>query len=123
MMKEYTFTPELAVQICEQIVSADEFEETAAWQYLIDTGLAWRLQGWYGRTAKRLIDDGYCTYHGQSTGRSSDGTSSRITKSLGQRQYGMHYKDSVTTVSQQTDARWDEIGTAMRWKEELLLLD
>ena len=61
-MKEYTFTPELAVQICEQIVSADEFEYTAAWQYLIDTGLAWSLQGWFGRTAKRLIDDGCCTY-------------------------------------------------------------
>ena len=61
-MKEYTFTPELAVQICEQIVSADEVEYTAAWQYLIDTGLAWRLQGWFGRTAKRLIDDGCCTY-------------------------------------------------------------
>ena len=36
-VKEYTFTPELAVQICEQVVPADEFEETAAWQYLIDT--------------------------------------------------------------------------------------
>ena len=62
MIKQYTFTPELAVQICEQLVMADIEEETAAWQYLIDTGLAWRLQGWFGRTAKRLIDDGYCTF-------------------------------------------------------------
>ena len=62
MEKQYTFTPELAVQICEQLVTADNEEETAAWQFLIDTGLAWRLQGWFGRTAKRLIDDGYCTY-------------------------------------------------------------
>ena len=61
-MKEYHFTPELAVQICEQLVMADLEEETAAWQYLIDTGLAWRLQGWFGRTAKQLIDEGYCTY-------------------------------------------------------------
>ena len=61
-MKEYHFTPELAVQICEQLVMADNEEETAAWQYLIDTGLAWRLQGWFGRTAKNLIDGGYCTY-------------------------------------------------------------
>ena len=62
MEKQYTFTPELAVQICEQLVMADNDEETAAWQYLIDTGLAWRLQGWFGRTAKNLIDEGYCTY-------------------------------------------------------------
>ena len=61
-MKEYHFTPELAVQICEQLVMADNEEETAAWQYLIDTGLAWRLQRWFGRTAKNLIDEGYCTY-------------------------------------------------------------
>jgi hypothetical protein len=41
---------------------AEHDEEVEAWQYLIDTGLAWQLQGWYGRTAQRLINEGYCTY-------------------------------------------------------------
>jgi uncharacterized protein involved in copper resistance len=54
---------QLAIQIREQLVT----EEVEAWQYLIDTGLAWQLQGWYGRTAQRLINAGYCTYTDKET--------------------------------------------------------
>jgi hypothetical protein len=38
-----------------------EEEQIEAWQYLIDTGLCWKLQGWYGRNAAALIDAGICT--------------------------------------------------------------
>ena len=31
-----------------------------AFQYLINTGVIWSLQGSLGRTANRLIEDGYC---------------------------------------------------------------
>lgn len=38
--------------------AADEEEYLAAWQHLVDTGLAWKLQGFFGRTAQRMIEAG-----------------------------------------------------------------
>ena len=33
-------------------------DELEAWQFLIDEGHVWKLQGWYGRTAVELIEAG-----------------------------------------------------------------
>ena len=50
-----------AIGIAEGFVECnDEQKETEAWQYLIDNGQAWVLQGWFGRTAKNLIEQGVC---------------------------------------------------------------
>ncbi len=40
--------------------NASNEEVTIAYQYLIDTGMVWSLQGWFGRNAASLIRDGVC---------------------------------------------------------------
>lgn len=51
-----------AVGIAEGFIEAESEEQVIeAWQYLIDSGLAWKLQGWFGRTANQLIEEGYCS--------------------------------------------------------------
>ena len=57
-----------AVGIAEGFIEADSEEQVIeAWQYLIDSGLAWKLQGWFGRTANQLIEEGYCSAPSAST--------------------------------------------------------
>lgn len=47
-----------AVSLAEGIVDGDDDEILAAWQYLVDSGLAWTLQGWFGRQAAAMINSG-----------------------------------------------------------------
>ena len=55
MMDTYT-----AVGLAEGFIDSDSEEQVLeAWQTLVDTGMAWQLQGWFGRTARRLIEEGY----------------------------------------------------------------
>ena len=44
-------------------LDADKVLELFA--YLVKTGLAWQLQGYYGRTAARLIEQGIVTEDGE----------------------------------------------------------
>jgi hypothetical protein len=51
-----------ATGLAEGFIEADNEEQIIeAWQYLHDTGLAYQLQGWFGRTATDLIEQGIIT--------------------------------------------------------------
>lgn len=47
-----------AVALAEGFEDGSEQEQLEAWQHLVDTGLCWRLQGWFGRRASELIRAG-----------------------------------------------------------------
>ena len=52
-----TFT---ATMIIEGVDEVEEDEYFEAGQVLIDSGLAWSLQGFFGRACQALIDAGHC---------------------------------------------------------------
>lgn len=55
---------EMSIYIACSIIEGFSGEENTqediatAWQYLIDTGECWKLQGFYGRTAMSLLEQG-----------------------------------------------------------------
>jgi hypothetical protein len=50
-----------ATGIAEGFIEAENGDQIIeAWQTLIDTGRAWQLQGWFGRQATALIEEGIC---------------------------------------------------------------
>ncbi len=52
-----------AVAIAEGMQEADDEETLDAYQYLVDTGIIWKLQGSFGRVAQHLIDAGLIKYN------------------------------------------------------------
>ena len=60
-MKKLKLTPYLATAIAEGFCegeNATKEQQIDAWQYLHDTKLAYKLQGWFGRNAQHLIEQG-----------------------------------------------------------------
>jgi len=56
-----TLTPYMATAIAEGFCEgegATEEQQKDAWQYLHDTRIAYSLQGWFGRQARTLIEQG-----------------------------------------------------------------
>ena len=59
-MKTMTMNKDLytMVGLAEGFVEGTELEVIEAWQYLHDSGHAYKLQGWFGRTAQALLEEG-----------------------------------------------------------------
>ena len=57
----------LAISLIEGFISCDDDDVMIkAWQFLIDEGHVWKLQGYYGRTAMELINEGICKFKSNS---------------------------------------------------------
>jgi hypothetical protein len=59
----------MALDLTDRIINYEQGglssnETIALFQELINNGMAWSLQGHYGRTATHLIDAGYCARPG-----------------------------------------------------------
>ena len=60
-MSKLKMTSYLATAIAEGFCEgegATREQQIEAWQYLHDTRQAYKLQGWFGRTARDLINEG-----------------------------------------------------------------
>ena len=59
------WTPYLATGIAEGFEPSESNEQQIeAWAYLIKSGLAWSLQGFFGRSAQNFIEQDYITKDG-----------------------------------------------------------
>ena len=62
-----SLTPYLATAIAEGFCEgegASKDDQLKAWAYLIRTGQCWSLQGWFGRTATAIIQEGVISTDG-----------------------------------------------------------
>jgi len=51
-----------AIGIAEGFLEPESEEQVIeAWQHLVDTGLAWQMQGSFGRMATAMIEEGVIT--------------------------------------------------------------
>ena len=51
-----------AISVLEGMEPCEDYEEIVeAWQFLINNGVCWQLQGQYGRAAMQMIEAGLCT--------------------------------------------------------------
>lgn len=58
---DLVMTPYLATAIAEGFAEGEDAtyeQQVQAWQYLHDTRLAYQMQGWFGRQARALIEQG-----------------------------------------------------------------
>ena len=64
MTKQLTKKQKKEMLLKAVLIAEGEMEPTAtmsyidAWQHLVNTGEVWKLQGWFGRAAARMISQG-----------------------------------------------------------------
>ena len=73
---EIEWTSYLAAAYAEGFCEGEDAtkeQQVEAWAYLIMTEYSWRLQGWFGRNARSLIDNGIISKDGNINWDEVDG--------------------------------------------------
>ena len=73
----YSRKPAKSFNVTDEIIKYEDgqlndIQTLELFSHLIKTGMAWRLQGSYGRTAAALIDDGFLDRQGNLTPKAKD---------------------------------------------------
>lgn len=117
-----TMTDYRAVALAEGFEEGTEAEQTEAWQHLHSTGLAYELQGWFGRTAQALLRQGVITLLAVTMAHAAPyGSAEQIMDDFHQRQFEQEVENNYRQLQEEINherRRAEYEREVLRWQHQ-----